>query len=482
MQPVHYEFDDKPHEECGLFGIYSHEKDAVFKTYVGMHALQHRGQTGAGMAVFNGDELHVEKDNGEVEKAMTDERLRTLAFQATSPAIIGHDRYSTSGKTDAKENARLAQPFGAASGNFALGHNGNIENISRFAARLGIDISGCESDSESLTCMLDEISEQRGDLIEALHIVLPKIEGSYSLVLNQPDRLIGVRDPWGFRPLSIGKRGSEYVLASETVALDMVDATLVWDVEPGEIVIIDEQGIRSERLGRQEDERFCYFEYIYFAHPNSLLHGKNVYQMRERLGRALGAHHPVDADIVVGVQNSGAPYARGYAHQTGIQEVLALTKNPYITRTFIQDNQLTRDQSVKLKHQPNRFLIEGNRVVLVDDSIVRGTTMRVLVDLLRKNGAREVHVRIPSPPYASPCFWGMDTKKPAELIGHGKTPEEIQSLIGADSLEFLELDHVLEVLDNGFARRNKTASRMGPFCVSCATGESPIQFRPRLLQ
>lgn len=440
-----------------------------------MQALQHRGQTGAGIAVFNGNQLHIEKNNGLVTEALRDRELRVLANEATSPAVIGHDRYSTSGKTSNEENARLAQPFGGKKELFALAHNGHIADVGLIAEKLGYDASGCESDSEGLTFLLDQVAHERGDLVEALHIVLPLLDGAFSLVINQPNRLIGVRDPRGYRPLSIGRLPSGgTIFASETVAFDMLGAEFIRDVEPGEIVIADEDGLRSERLDAEVDKRFCMFEYIYFAHPNSLLLGKNVYKIRERLGRMLGADHPVDADMVVGIQNSGALYARGYSHQTGIPEELAITKNPYVNRTFIQDNQITREQSVRLKQQPNRDMIEGKRLVIVDDSIVRGTTLRELVATLRRMGAAEVHVRIPSPPYAWPCYYGMDTHNPDELIAHSNSIEEIRDYIRADSLKFLGLDRVLEAIE-GSQKKDELGRYIGSLCTSCMTGTYPTE-------
>lgn len=466
---------EKPGHECGLVGIFSH-KNPVELTFIGMHTLQHRGQTGAGMAVFDGDELFILKDNGLVTDVMKEEALRTLTFAAKGPTAIGHDRYSTSGKTGPKENARLAQPFGGKGANFALGHNGHIEGIGKMADALGYDIDGCESDSEGLTVLLDQVLEQRGDLVEAMHLVLPQIDSAYALVINEPNRLIGVRDRRGMRPLSIGRfADGGWALASETIAFDIMEAKFERHVEPGEIVIIDDDGLHSEHMDVQVDEKFCMFEYLYFAHPNSLLRGKNVYQVREQLGRTLGADYPVNADMVVGVQNSGALYARGYAHQTGIPEELALTKNPYINRTFIQDNQLTREQSVHLKQQPNRVMIEGKRLVVVDDSIVRGTTMTELVKMLYDAGATEVHGRIPCPPYRWPCFYGMDTQDITKLIANGKVLKEMEQEMGFTSLQFLGLERVLGVIDDDYHSREKTAQYLGPFCTACITGDYPTE-------
>jgi amidophosphoribosyltransferase len=448
--------------------------------FTGMQALQHRGQTGAGIAVFDGDTHFIEKNNGLVTEALSNDDLHRLAYIATTATAIGHDRYSTSGKIDKKQSARLAQPFGAKSGRFALAHNGHIEDIGEVAKAMGIDVEGCESDSECLTFMIDEVLSVTGDLVKALHVVLPKLDGAVNLVINEPNRLIAVRDPRGYRPLSVGTlSGGGYIVASETVALDVVGARLDKkenpdqnrEVKPGEIIIIDQDGMRSEMLDKQVRESKCLIETFYFMHPNSETEAGDVYTTREKLGRLLGKYYPIDADTVIGLQNSGAPYARGYSHQTGVPEDMAITKNQYINRTFIADGQITREELVAQKHLPIRSLVENKSLIIVDDSIVRGTTQRGVIRALRTMGAREIHLRIPLPPYAWPCYYGMDTKDVNELLAHGKTIPQMAEELGADSLEHLTLEQVFEVLepDNDSVR----LGNFGRYCVSCITGEYP---------
>jgi amidophosphoribosyltransferase len=441
-----------------------------------MQALQHRGQSGAGMAVFDGNgEMHIQKGSGLVTEALQDVDLNYLKFHSEGRTVIGHDRYSTSGKTSTEDSVNLAHPFGGERSHFALAHNGHIEGIGLFATSLGYDVSGAESDSEALTSLLDQITEERGDLLEAIHIALPNLEGAINLVMNESDRLIGVRDSRGYRPLCVGRLpNGGIILASETIALDTIGAKLIKEVEPGEIIIVDKDGMRSEWLNTERKETFCLFEDIYFAHPNSKLQGRNVNQVREKLGRLLGEDHPVDADMVVGVQKTGAIYSRGYSHQTGLIEELAITKNEYVNRTFIEDNQLSREDAVGLKHQPNRSILEDKRIVLVDDSIVRGTTMKRLITMLRGSGVTEVHVRIPSPPYISPCYYGMDTPNPYHLLAYERSIKDMCSYIGADSLEFLSIERVIEGIEGTEVSQSfENGEYIGKLCMSCMTGKYP---------
>jgi amidophosphoribosyltransferase len=454
-----------------VFGIYSNGPNNVALTYLGIQALQTRGQTAAGIAVFNGDQLYIGKGTGLVTEAIQGFQLQTLMHESNGPTVIGQDRYATSGK----DNVRSAQPFGGKSERFALGHNGHISGIFEKAKQLGYNPYGCENDSECLTFLIDEFTAARGDLVEALHLVLPNLGGAYSLVLNEPNRLIGVRDPNGYRPLSIGTlQDGGTVLASETHALDAVGADFLRDVNPGEVVIIDEDGIHSEQLAAKVDERFCMFEYIYFAHPNSILRGRSVYAIRQQLGRFLAMDHPVDADMVIGIQNSGAIYAKGYSQQSGIPEELAITKNPYSIRTFIHGDPVTRAEAVRLKHSPNRALINGQRLIINDDSIVRATTAKALVANVRQMGAKEVHLRIPSPPYAFPCYYGMDTHDPNQLIAYNMSVPEICEYIGADSLEYLSLERTIEAI-NSVPSSDEATKYGAKLCVSCMTGEYPTE-------
>lgn len=464
----------KPGEACGLVGVYSTEKDGVEKVFIGMQALQHRGQSGAGMLIYCEDGMAFgPKGSGLVSDVITENVYRALEYNEYGPAVIGHDRYATSG-VDNGNSGRLAQPIVAPSKEFGLGHNGHIENIGTIAEQLGYDVSDADSDSIALTNLIDRVRiKNECDLLDALQTVLPHLEGAASIIINDSERLIAARDRFGFRPLSIGTiDDNKYMIASETVAFDMAGATFLRDIEPGEIVCIDGNGLQSTFATKEADNNLCSFEYVYFAHPNSYIRGKNVYQVREKLGELLGERFPVDADIVVGVQNSGAPYARGFAHSSGINEELALTKNTYVNRTFIKDRHLTREQSVLLKHQPNRALVEGQRIVLVDDSIVRGTTMKTIVKLLRNMGALEIHVRIPSPPYAWPCFYGMDTRDTSTLLAFDLNKEEMADYLCADSLEFLGVEDVLSVVDDSSPSK-EIGGKLGSLCMACMTGDYP---------
>lgn len=460
-----------------------------------MQALQHRGQCSAGIALYDQDnKLYIQKGNGLVTEVLTPDKLARLSTTALkSTVIIGHDRYSTSGGVIDPDNSSksLAQPFGSNSRSFALSHNGHIEDIWRLADMLEIKTNSYQSDSACLTEILDQMSTS-DTLLSSLHNILPLIQGSYSLVISQRDSLIGVRDPRGYRPLSIAKTadGNGYLLASETIAFDMVGAKFLRDVNPGEIVIIDKTGLRSEELNNSHeiDERFCMFEFVYFAHPNSNIRGRNVYQVREKLGRLLAEDHPIEADMVVGVQNSGSAYARGYSRQSGIAEELAITKNPYVQRTFISNNgyngQLNREQSVRLKHQVNKELVEGKRIIVIDDSIIRSTTIKVIVSMLKLYGAKEIHIRIPSPPYAWPCYYGMDTAEINELIANNHTKEEICQEIGADSLEFLSLDRLIEGINLSPSPNKKSLSKKSAhsLCTSCITGQYPVSIPLKIRQ
>jgi len=469
----------KPGEACGLVGVYSNDRDGVEKVFVGMQALQHRGQSGAGMLIFCEDGMAFgPKGKGLVGEVITDNIYRALDFNQYGPATIGHDRYATSGLENGNAG-QLAQPIVAPSKEFGVAHNGHIENIAKIAECFSCDVTETKSDSEALTKLIDHVrANNKGDLLKAVKKVMPHIDGAASLVMSDKERLIAVRDRFGFRPLSIGKlegKKNKYMVASETIAFDMAGANFVRDIEPGEMVSIDKNGLHSYFFSKETEDQLCSFEYVYFAHPNSNIRGKNVYQVREKLGELLGERYPVGADIVVGVQNSGAPYARGFAHKAGIYEELALTKNPYVNRTFIKDRQMTREQSVLLKHQPNRALVEGKKIVLVDDSIVRGTTMKTIVQLLRNMGAVEIHTRIPSPPYAWPCFYGMDTRDTSMLLAYDKTKEEMADYLGVDTLEFLGVDDVLSVLDGLNSTAEQRAKGIGSLCMACMTGNYPTE-------
>jgi amidophosphoribosyltransferase len=451
--------DDKLHDECGIFGVFDHP-EAANLVYLGLYALQHRGQESAGIAASDGQGLHVEKAMGWVADVFSPERLRRLPGRAA----IGHVRYSTAGSS----TLRNAQPISAsfARGAIALGHNGNLvnaEGLRRQLEALG-SIFQSTSDSEVILHLLARAERQSLD--RTLAHALSQVQGAYSLVLLTPDALIGCRDPHGFRPLVIGRLGATWLLASETCALDLLEAEFVRDVEPGEIVLIDREGLRSVKPFPARKPLQCVFEYVYFARPDSTLWGQNVYHVRKALGARLAEEHPVEADIVVPVPDSGVGAALGFAERSGIPFELGLIRNHYVGRTFIEPRQGIRHFGVRVKLNPMRETLGGRRVVVVDDSIVRGTTSRKIVRMIRTAGAREVHVRISSPPIQWPCYYGIDTPTRKELIGASHRVEEIRRYLGADSLGYLSLEGMLKAVGGS----------PGGFCHACFSGAYEVGF------
>ena len=458
---------DTPKEACGVFGVYAPGQPVAHLTYLGLYALQHRGQESAGMAVSNGENLTVQKDMGLVAHVFDDIKLATLKGHLG----IGHTRYSTTGSS----TWRNAQPVfrATAEAEFALGHNGNLVNTEALATEQGMLPGTVTSDTDLVAEMLAaEIaaagprSDER-ELEHALMKVLPRLEGAFSFVLMDEGHVIGVRDPNGFRPLCIGKLDHGWVLASETPALDVVGAHFVRELEPGEMVVIDATGYRSVRPFESSriDPKLCLFEFVYFARPDSQLYGRSVHHARVRMGEQLAQHAPVDAELVMGVPESGIAAAEGYARASGIPYGQGLVKNRYIGRTFIAPNQAMRALGVRMKLNPLRDNIAGKRLVVVDDSIVRGTTTRAMVKMLREAGAREVHLRISSPPYKWPCFYGMDTGTRGELLAANLTVDEIRDYLDVDTLSYLTLDRLLEA----------TGAVNAGFCDACLTGEYPIE-------
>jgi amidophosphoribosyltransferase len=438
-------------------------------TYLGLYALQHRGQESAGIAVSDGQAVTVVKDMGLVPNVLND---RTLAGLAGRHAI-GHTRYSTTGAS----NWRNAQPmFREAGGvHFALGHNGNLTNTDELADEAGMLPGIVTSDSDLIAELLArEIVERGVDLAGALGAVAPRLAGAFSLVLIDQTRIFALRDPNGFRPLCLGRLDSGWVVASETPALDIIGAQLVRELEPGELVVIDEDGPRSSRLftGDRVDPALCVFEFVYFARPDAELYGRSVAAARVRMGEQLAEQAPLRADtssparpaMVMPVPESGVPAAQGFARVSGLPYGDGLVKNRYIGRTFIAPSQDVRNLGVRLKLNPLRENIAGKRLVVVDDSIVRGTTTRAVVAMLRQSGAAEVHLRIMSPPYRWPCFYGMDTGDRGELLAADLTVEEICAYVGADSLDYLTLDRLLAAIG---------APGAG-FCSACLTGSYPV--------
>jgi amidophosphoribosyltransferase len=451
-----------PREACGVFGVYGPGLSVAHLTYDGIYALQHRGQESAGMAVSDGHTMVVVKDMGLVTNVFNEYKLAGLEGHIA----VGHCRYSTTGSS----TWHNAQPVYRSVGDlgFALGHNGNLTNTAALAAEAGMLPGVVTSDSDLIAELIARYLDANpdADLVEALEAVLPTLEGAFSLVIADNTRLIGVRDPNGFRPLCLGRLDAGWVLASETPALDIVGAHFVREVDPGELLVIDEGGHRSLRPFSAEriNPTLCLFEFVYLARPDSQLYGEELHGARERMGEMLADQSPVSADMVMGVPDSAIPAAEGYARSSGIPYGQGLVKNRYIGRTFISPNQVERDRSVRRKLNPLRSNIEGKRLIVVDDSIVRGTTTRAVVKMLRDAGASEVHLRICSPPYRWSCYYGLDTGTRSELIAANLEVGEIRDYVGADSLAYLELDALLKA----------TGVPGAGFCTACLTGEYPV--------
>ncbi len=460
--------DGTPREACGVFGIYGPRQPVAHLTYLGLYALQHRGQESAGMAVGDGSAITIVKDMGLVSTVFNDRTLAAL----DGHLAIGHTRYSTTGSSA----WRNAQPVFRSAGDteFALGHNGNLVNTVALADEWGMLDGTITSDSDLMAELISaDIAAQHDDrsdgreLERALLNLLPRFEGAFSLVLMDEAHVIGVRDPNGFRPLCLGKLDNGWVLASESPALDVVGAHFVREVDPGEMIVINGSGWRSVRPFDESriDPKLCLFEYVYFARPDAQLYGQNVHRARVRMGEILADQAPVEADMVMGVPESGIPAAEGYARSSGIAYGQGLVKNRYIGRTFIAPDQNVRALGVRMKLNPLRDELAGQRLVVVDDSIVRGTTTRGMISMLREAGATEIHLRISSPPYRWPCFYGMDTGTRGELLAANLSVEEIRTYLNVDTLSYLHLDSLVEA----------TGATGAGFCDACLTGEYPIE-------
>ncbi|WP_404381281.1 amidophosphoribosyltransferase [Caenispirillum salinarum] len=462
--PVHLrdeDDDDKPKEECGVVGIFN-DPDAASHTVLGLHALQHRGQEAAGIVSCDGESFHSHRGLGHVsENFKSEEVMNRLA----GPMAIGHNRYSTSGD----KALRNVQPFYAdlAFGGLALCHNGNLTNA--VTLRRQLVGKGCIFSSTSDTEVIMQLVARSDFLNVEDRIVdaLRKVEGAYSLVALTATTMYGVRDPHGIRPLVLGYLEGAHILASETCALDIIGAEYVRDVEPGELVVIDHEGVRSVKPFVPTQRRFCIFEYIYFARPDSSVEGTSVYHARKRIGEELARESNVPADVIVPVPDSGVPAALGYSVESGIPFEFGIIRNHYVGRTFIQPTQRTRDLGVKRKHNANRAFLEGKRVVLVDDSIVRGTTSTKIVQMVRQAGATEVHMRISSPPTTWPCFFGIDTPEREGLLAAQHSIAEMEKLLGVDSLAFISLDGLYRAV--GEAERGSDRERT--YCDACFTGD-----------
>ena len=453
--------DDHFHDECGVFGVFGHP-EAANLTYLGLYALQHRGQESAGIVASSGGDLNMHRAMGEVEEIF---QPRVLAKLAGSSAI-GHTRYSTAG-----DKALLnAQPIlvDCSKGKIAVAHNGNLTNAGEWRRKLEHrgSIFQANSDTEVIVHLIAR--SQARNFSGALGDALNQLEGAYSLLVLTPDELYAVRDPRGFRPLVLGRipsteNGDAWLVASETCAFDLLNAQYVREIQPGEMLRISRAGLESIHFSPPKPHQFCIFEHVYFSRPDSIIFGRSVNESREMLGRLLAREHPVEADMIVPIPDSGVPAAIGFALESKIPFRMGLIRNHYIGRTFIEPSQAIRNFGVKLKLNPVRELIKGKRVVLVDDSIVRGTTSRKLVRMVREAGATEVHMRISCPPTISPCYYGVDTPTREELIASANSPEEIRKYLGADSLGYLSMQGLRQAVND----------TEGDFCTSCYTGVYP---------
>ncbi|MBZ6379985.1 amidophosphoribosyltransferase [Pacificimonas flava] len=453
---------DKLREECGVFGVYGMESASAL-TALGLHALQHRGQEAAGITSWDGSQFYTKRAAGHVAENFSNE---SAIRQLPGDASIGHTRYATTGETA----MRNVQPLFAelSSGGFAVAHNGNISNAQHL--RRGLNKRGSIFQSTSDTEVIIHLvaTSSYRPLLDRIIDALKQIEGAYSLACLTPEGLIAVRDPLGIRPLVLGRLEDAHIVASETVALDVVGATFIRQIEPGEMIVINEKGIRSIRPFAEQTPRPCIFEHVYFSRPDSFLDGMSVYQVRKNIGRELANESPVEADLVIPVPDSGNPAALGYSQQSGIPFEQGIVRSHYVGRTFIQPGQAIRDLSVKLKHNANRELVKGKRIILVDDSIVRGTTSLKIVQMMRDAGAKEVHMRIASPPTRNPCFYGVDTPERSKLLAAQMTVDSMNEFIKTDSLAFISVNGLYRAV--GLEGRDDSRPQ---FCDACFTGAYP---------
>jgi amidophosphoribosyltransferase len=457
--------DDKLHEECGIFGVFGHE-DAAALTALGLHALQHRGQEASGIVTTDSELFYTKRALGLVDDTFSD---KSVIERLKGGSGIGHNRYSTTGDT----LFRNVQPLHADLdfGGFAIAHNGNLTNAATIRKDLVARGAIFQSTSDTEVIVHLVALSKKKNVTDRLVDALEQIKGAYSLVVLLKDRLIGLRDPFGIRPLVLGKLGKGYVLASESCALDIIGADYVREIKPGEMVTITEKGVVSQFPFEKKPHRFCIFEYIYFARPDSFMENRSVYEMRKRVGEVLAKESPVEgADLVVPVPDSGVPSAIGYAQASGVPFELGIIRNHYVGRTFIEPSDHIRHLGVKLKHNANRAYLKDKKVVLIDDSIVRGTTSQKIVAMVRAAGAKEVHMRISSPPTSHSCFYGVDTPSTQELLAHSMSTEEICKFIGADSLAYISIDGLYNAIDN-VNRDNKNPQ----FCDACFTGDYAVE-------
>jgi len=455
-------------EECGIFGVWGHV-DAAQLTYYGLHSLQHRGQEGTGIVVSDGKKLKGVKGEGLVAEIFTPEAMKEL----TGTAAIGHVRYATAGGGGYENVQPLL--FHSQTGSLALAHNGNLVNVNSLKHQL--EAQGSIFQTSSDTEVLAHLMKRSGysDSKDRAKNALSMLKGAYAYLIMTETELMVALDPHGLRPLSLGCLGDAYVVASETCAFDVVGAEYIRDIRPGELLIINDKGIISEQFAVSSTKAICTMEYIYFSRPDSNIQGINVHTARKNLGKRMAIEAPFEADVVTGVPDSSISAAIGYAEATGIPYEMGLIKNRYVGRTFIQPSQTLREQGVKMKLSPVRGVVEGKRVVMVDDSIVRGTTSRRIVTMLKDAGATEVHVVITSPPIKNPCFYGIDTSTKEELIASDKSIEEMRQLIGADTLTFISVEGMIEAI-------GKNGEGTNGYCLGCFTGNYPTEIYPDTLQ
>ncbi len=458
--------DDKLHEECGVFGVFGHPESGAL-TVLGLHALQHRGQEAAGIVTFDDGHFTSEKHAGlvgDIFGGKNSERVKNL----TGSFAIGHNRYSTAGGS----GARNIQPMFAdlVGGGLALAHNGNLTNARVLRGELVAEGRIFQSTSDTEVIIHLAARSTYRPIVDKLIDALKKVKGAYSLVALTSKKMIGVRDPWGVRPLVLGKLDNAWILASETCALDIIGADFVRDVEPGEMLVITKDGLESYHPFAKQPHRMCVFEYIYFARPDSTVEDVNVYEARKRIGEELAREAGVSADMVIPVPDSGVPAALGYAQASALPFEMGIIRNHYVGRTFIEPSDGIRHFGVRKKHNPNRATLAGKRVVLIDDSIVRGTTSKKIVQMVRDAGAAEVHFRVASPPTSHSCFYGVDTPNTDDLLAHRMDVAEMCRFIGADSLAFISMDGLYRAMGEG--KRNAAAPQ---FCDACFSGAYPIE-------
>lgn len=456
---------DKPHDHCGVFGVFGH-KDAAHLTYLGLYSLQHRGQESAGIVSSDGYELFDHRSMGLVVNVFDEDILKKLKGHMA----IGHNRYSTAGSSTLK-NAQPLIIHSYSKGPLAIGHNGNLVNAPRIRRELEERGTIFNTTSDTEVIALLAMKSQQATLEDRIIDALKEVRGAYSLVIMDYKTLIAARDPWGFRPLWLGKLKDAILVASETCAFDIVDANPIREVEPGEMVIINKNGLRSVRISPPSRHAFCIFEYIYLARPDSEIFGHLVNPYRREFGRQLAREHPAEADIVIAVPDSANISALGYSQESGIPYEIGFNRNHYVGRTFIHPTQKMRDAMVKIKLNPIRDVLYNKRVVLVEDSIMRGTNARKVVKMLRRGGAKEVHFRVASPPNRFPCYYGIDTPTRQELIANSHTIEEIKKYIHADSLGYLSIEGMLHCVKKPYE-----------FCTACFDGKYPVEFSGQNIQ